>query len=734
MAWKLRQFFEGDTVVTASGVTSVGTECWISGGNYATNTIAVKVDGVEHLIPSSDATLSNGYFAAKIPSGTLIGPVSTVQIYAVCEDLPASKTPTLTAKPVNFQIFNDTIKACNPTVIINSDLNEYIRFYLTPNSGTFFNAKINNADLSISNFSYQTGDTGNITSASGNFSRPTTDTDGASIISNVIYAGSNTLTITPASTSLYFTARLGYIELIFDGGNMKYINYTVSSEVEVAAGTYTVGDVITIESTRPLYTIRKNGVVVFTKNKNISYTVSAGTISPSSSQIGIPVVWNLPSTPGTYTFGATVGDSLKFSRSIILHSCADAVDDFFTGTYNTAYIGNVSTNDVKCTGENNYYELVGTPPYVNSGSIVLNQSSGLFTYTPVLNFNSTAIFYYNIRCGSSFGTSELIDTAKVEVNYYSLCNGVTANWQPNGQIRCTNCTEERQEIDTNSQCTGNAPRWVANPGGSACNVLPTLTPTGLVRCDSCIEQREVQDLNTCSPTYLNKSWVENPNGTQCNRVPVWQDNGITRCQNCIEQKQQRDTATCSSTYNTTRWIDNPGGTQCNRTPVWTDTNQFTCESCVEKKQQKDTNPCSPSFNLFRTIDNPTGEVCNTEPVWVNTGLTRCYNGVHQFEQISSNPCSIEQQRWIEDGSICGCTPQIAFNNKCEDGTENVVVGVDVKRENTYEDNRVISFANNVITFGADIGTFTYIVTIIYESGLKPTIIKYKNYTCNPTLN
>lgn len=730
MAWKLRQPFEGDRIISVSNVVDSG-ECWVDGsGNYIADTIAVDISGTEYIL-NTVTGLDVGFLVFPVPTGVYITSTTTVQVYAVCETDPEFTTLELTAKPVDFQVTNGVIKACNAQVILNSDINEWIRLYISDASGDFFKATWNANPLTISNFDYQSGDTGNIaTTSDGTFSRPATFGSAATLISNNIYGAESSLFVTVLSTTKYFTARFGYIELIFDNGNLLYNNYMVASEFEVTSGTYVVNDVYEIRANNSNYVVRKNGTVLFTKNKNISYVVSGGTIVPSSSQVGVPVAWNVPSAAGTYTFTATLGDSVVFSKQVQLHSCADAVNDNFTGVYNTAFSGNVSTNDVACVGENTYYELASSPTPVG-GTPVVNQN-GTFTFTPTTNYNGAATFNYNIRCGTTFISSEVVDTATVNINYFNICNGVVANWVDTGNVRCGDgCTEEKEQRDTNAQCTGNINRWVSNVGGSACTSTPNLVPTTLKRCNNCVNEQEVQDLNVCSSTYLQKSWIPDPTGNSCNSTPNWVSNGQFRCNNCIEELQQIDNATCSPTYNTTRWIANPSGTQCNRTANWVDINEFVCINCVDYKKQRDTNTCSPTYNQVRNEVYPEGNICSSADNWVDAGVTRCQAGVHQKLQTNTNPCATQQERWVNTGlAQCGCIVQIFFQNKClEQGS---IAGVTVFKENVTESNRLVSYSNNVITFSADIGTFSYTINIIYASGIIHKI-NYKSYKCTPNI-
>lgn len=722
MAWKLRQFFEGDTKLTIEAPTSGA--CWISGSSYVTNSIALLVNGVEYLLPT--VGIGIGILNITVPSSILIKGNTTIKAYAVCETDPESETLTLTAKPVNFSVYNSAITVCNPQTILIPYVAEYIRLFFTTTAGDYFNLKLSGTNMAVSQFSPQQGDTSNVTSTSGNFSRPGVATENTSLISNNSYNGGISLLVTPLSLK-YFVVRLGWMEVVFGEGDLFYINYMVAGD-EGTFSTYSVSDVIEIViDNSNNYVVKKNGAVLLTKPRTVTYTPSSGTIVPSSSTLATPVAWNLPSTAGTYTVAATLGDSIKFNNSIVVHSCANAINDNFTGTINTPYVGNVSTNDVICTGENNYLDVTGSPV---GGSVVL-ADNGAFTFTPTTGFNGTASFSYTRKCGASEGAAELIATATANINYYNACTGVVASWVSTGAVRCNNCTEEREERDVNSQCTSNVNRWVTNTGGGACITAPNLTPTGLTRCQNCVNEREVQDLNICSSTYQAKSWVVNPSGVNCDVAPNWVDNGNFGCVNCIEKKQQIDNKACSPTYNTTRFIDNPGGTNCNKTANWVDLDEFSCINCVEYKKQKDVTPCSPTFNLTRDVINTSGDYCDVNAIWVDTGLTRCNNGVHEKEQISGNACSEETERWIPSGAAsCGCIVQIKINNKCDDG--DYITGVEVYKSGVIEGNRLISFTNTVINFEADLGVFNYYARITYNSTMKH-IIKYNNYNCNPTI-
>lgn len=722
--WKLRQFFEGDTQISLENV-QVG--CWAPvDGPIVANSIAIEVDGVEHLITTGTLG-AGGVLTLRMPTNVIIGATTVIKAYSKCVDEATSGE--VTSKIVSFGITNSVIKSCNPQVILESFFSHRIRFFFSLGAATYFNANWAGTPLEISNFDYQVGETGNITGVAGVFGRPTVGTTFNTLISKAVYSN-NPLTVVPKTLN-YFTARFGYMEVIFDNGTLQYINYMQSGDSGIL-GTYVIDDTIEINSTTTGYTVKKNGIILKTVTKNITYTVTGGTVVPATSTVGTPVVWNLPVGVGAYTFTATVGDALKFQKTIQLHSCAQAVNDNFTGTLNTAYGGTVATNDVLCTGENTYFEKVGTAGQVieNVGTLIFNQN-GSFSYTPPLDYGSTATFDYNIRCGTTFETSEITGTARVVIDYFNICQGVVANWQATGQTRCNNCIEQREERDVNAQCTGNVNRWVNNPGGSSCTDQPNLIPTGVTRCEDCVNQRQVQDLNPCSPTYQDLSWETAPSGTVCNNTPNWVDQAAFECQSCVEKKRQIDNNPCSPSYNTTRWVDNVGGTACNKTPVWTDLDEFLCINCTEYKKQQDTNPCSASYQLVKNTLHPSGNVCTTDLDWSDTGVTRCENSEHQKQQITTNQCSASTIRWVPTGlDICDCEVSFSINNICTDG--NRAIGAVVTRTDVVENNRLISLLNNIITFKTDVGTFSYKAVVSFETG-SPVTVWYKSKSCQPII-
>lgn len=729
MAWKLRQFFEGDKRLTVSSVAGTSV-CWVDGGGaYVPNSIAIKVDGVETLL-ASVVSLSFGFLTVNMPTGKYIGPTTTIQVYAKCVTDVNLDTGVLTSKPVNFQVYNGPITACSNQITLTSDIDEYVRLYFTDGAATYSNIKINGTNALLSDFSYQSGDNGNIVASGGNFSRPSTFGAEASMVSNLLYPNVVTTDVTINGIG-YHTVRLGYIELIFDGTTAYYNNYLVASENQITLGTYNIGDVFQIIANNNNYIAKKNGVVLFTKNKDISYTVTGGTVTPTSSQVGIAIAWNLPTTVGNYDLIANIGDSLTFKKTIQVHSCANAVNDSYTGALNTNYSGNVTTNDTICTGENTYIEIV--PSTTVGGTVVLNQD-GTFVFTPTTGFNGAASFQYRLRCGASFGASEIINNATTTINYFDPCLGVTANWIANGNVRCNNCVEQREEVDQNSACTGNnTSRWVTNVGGGACNRQQTIVATGVTSCVSCQSNKEVQDLNPCSPDYLSKNFIYDPTGTACDVIPVWVATGSFSCVDCTEKREERDTKTCSPTYNQTRIVNNPGGTSCTNVPTWVDINEFVCQNCVEYKKQQDTNSCSPTYNQKRNIINPNGTFCNTTPTWIDAGVTRCEAGVHQKLQTSSNPCSSLQERWVNTGQdeLCSCLAQFSIKAICNpnDFIDNPIIGVTVHIKDVQEANRLISYSNNVITFNAELEEKVYVVKILKQDGFSPLTVMYK-YKCN----
>lgn len=88
-----------------------------------------------------------------------------------------------------------------------------------------------------------------------------------------------------------------------------------------------------------------------------------------------------------------------------------------------------------------------------------------------------------------------------------------------------------------------------------CPVTPILEDLDSeVRCNNCQEQRRVVDTARCSAGYGIPRWIPNPGGTACDTLPNWEDVEYT-CIDCVNKTIQKDTNPCSPTYGEVRTID-----------------------------------------------------------------------------------------------------------------------------------------------------------------------------------
>lgn len=549
--WQLRQPIEGDRLITVANVDNNVSTCYVDNDGYVPDSISFEVDGVSYPILSA-ASLSFGFFSFILPNNVVLKANSTVRVYSLCD---ANTTETSVTRPVKFKVTNSVITACSPTAILNAAYEDIIRLFFGNTVGNAYNLKVNNQNYNISNFAYQANTTGNITSNGGDYSIPVS-LSSASLYSNNTFAVPTVLKITPLANIQYYTVRLGYIEIIFSNGVITYNNYLSGQNGLPVASGITTNDNIEIESNPTSYLIKINGVNQISVLKTIAFTVSGGSVSPSTGSINTNFIWTLPLVAGAYNVVVSLGTNLRFINTINIHSCATANNDNYTGVFNQPFSGNLLTNDIQCLGENSYGEILAQPM---QGSVVIN-TNGSFVFTPSNLFVGTATFTYRLRCGGSFATSEQVSTASVNIVYNDPCFNVVAAWQDTGQFRCSSCVEEKQQNDTNSNCTGNTSRWVPNPLGTTCNRTPVFIPLNEYQCINCVEKRVERDNNTCSTTFNQTRLVNHPNGSVCNTVPVWVNTGETRCLVGVHQRRQNNTNPCFTTA--TRWV-NTNEDNCN---------------------------------------------------------------------------------------------------------------------------------------------------------------------------
>ena len=101
-----------------------------------------------------------------------------------------------------------------------------------------------------------------------------------------------------------------------------------------------------------------------------------------------------------------------------------AVNDNYTTPEDTPLTANVSTNDNLTDGPGAIFTVV-TP--TSHGTVVLDPNTGVFTYTPNLNYNGPDVFTYQLCDG---GTPNLCSTATVTINITPVNDPPVINFPP----------------------------------------------------------------------------------------------------------------------------------------------------------------------------------------------------------------------------------------------------------------------------------------------------------------
>lgn len=504
MAWKLRQFVEGDRSVTLSNVSDEISMCYIDeSGNYIPNTIAIKIDNIEYSIVQAEVNF--GFLSTTIPSSVFISSNTTIQVYCKCDNNPEYRSNTLTAKPINFRLTNDGITVCDNTVQLEAFFSEYVRLFVGREEGDYFQLLMTDMSsstyLHIEDFSYQQGDNGNIISMGNNFSRPNAVNEESSLFSNNLYNTSYNLQINPLTTN-YFTVRAGYVELKFIGNEVRYTNYLTDAN-ELYLALYTTTDAFSIVSSNQHYSITKNNVEIVRIYKNIVYSTTGGIISPVNTLHGFPVTWTLPTQPGLYNITATFSESVKFNQTIRIHSCGTAVNDNYQGAYNIPFEGNVSLNDQLCIGETTYVQVI---PNTTIGSQGVNLSNnGEFIFTPSVNFIGTGQFQYERYCGSEENGFIKVGSAIVNIIYEDSCTSLESEWEDTGREKCQNCNSFKEQRDLNFECTQKPNRWIPT-NSDICVYTENWEDTNEIKCEYSHKYRKQINLNNCNPDK--EQWID----------------------------------------------------------------------------------------------------------------------------------------------------------------------------------------------------------------------------------
>ncbi|MCE7039249.1 hypothetical protein [Dyadobacter sp. CY312] len=162
-------------------------------------------------------------------------------------------------------------------------------------------------------------------------------------------------------------------------------------------------------------TLKLNGAAVADEQ-----TIALADIS--NLRIDIPA--NCPGTSVVFTYASVSNlpgcqESTPVNITVNLASgTADAIDDSFSGPKGTPIVHNVSTNDVKCTVGNTFYELVAGS--AQNGTVsAFDQNTGAATFTPVnANYVGPAQYQYRILCGLTLGDAVPMDTATVKLSFF----------------------------------------------------------------------------------------------------------------------------------------------------------------------------------------------------------------------------------------------------------------------------------------------------------------------------
>lgn len=509
--WLLRQPIEGDKFITVNDVSDAIGECWIdSFGDYVPNTIAIRIDGVEYVLPKVH-DLQLGFLTIKIPDSTSIKASTSVQVYSKCSSNPEYITLVQYARPIMFNVTLGYPTSCSNTINVGASLAEHVRLFIPSQLGEYFDFNLNNYTLPghTSNgqniFVHQPGNSGSIevtpsTNGFGKFRRLVNDTQNAYLFSVRPFNGTSIASVR-ITTDRYFTLRAGYIEIIFKGQHAYYINYLSDNFEENYVAPYKVGDIFYINFDPFKYKIGKNGTDIFTISKRITYSVDGGTIDPAVATPATLSVWTLPKTPGTYTITTSIGQTLKFVNQIRVHSCGEAIDDYYVGVVNQPVTGNVSLNDIPCVGEVN---IVKKTDYgmENLSSVILNPD-GTFTAYPIQDYVGQARFIYDRYCDG-----DIIDAAQVIITFNEDCETTDPIWVDTGRVECRDCIAQKEQRNSNTECSGVYPnRWIPIADNTVCSDYADWIDTNETMCEfSHLFKRQI-NLNRCSDDDAER-WID----------------------------------------------------------------------------------------------------------------------------------------------------------------------------------------------------------------------------------
>jgi hypothetical protein len=340
--------------------------------------------------------------------------------------------------------------AANGTVVINASTGTYT---YTPNAGY----------VGTDSFTYTLTDgDGDTSTATVNMNVNSLGTPVVTIVDNngavagqvtvnefALASGSNPGSTTEAASgTMTVNAPNGVVSMNFGG--------TVVSLAQLNAAT--VGAPITINTGEGTLSI--TGFTAATGVLNYTYSISA-----AQNVAGASV---LDSLNITVTDGASITSATTTFQATIVDDAPTANNDSGTTSLNTAFNGNLSTNDVRGADSTGATWVIATN--AANGTVVINASTGTYTYTPNAGYVGTDSFTYTLTDGDG-------DTSTATVNMNVV------NTPPVSTSSTITITEDAAAVVTGGGSVVSASyrfSWsdfgISDVNGGALSVRPTTAP------------------------------------------------------------------------------------------------------------------------------------------------------------------------------------------------------------------------------------------------------------------
>ncbi|MGG7664078.1 hypothetical protein [Dyadobacter sp. BHUBP1] len=373
----LRQPIEGDVLLTAENVGAAG-NCWTDGlGNYIPGSLSLLINGIGYSIDVPEF-FALGFLGISLPPGVVLLSGDTIQIVSNCS---ADDSLPVAALPINLVLTASDATTCANTTHISTTYEDRVRLFLAgyDNASLIFNLSLNAAPLDKTSFFPQLGYPDNVTSIGGDFYA---DPNNHSVLfSNGLFAPTTQVDVLVLDAAAYFTVRLGYVEIVFSGGQINLIDYVTGLVVDSVGGGYQALDTITLRSDISSYTITKQQIPFYSVQKTVEYIVPAGggSISPNPSVVGIDSTWTLPTDPGNYPIQVKLGDKVTAQGTAVVSGCPlnafDGTVSFSKGSVQNALPGLNGTAPSNClvTG----FKILSLPAcgilYFNGNPVAVDQ-------------------------------------------------------------------------------------------------------------------------------------------------------------------------------------------------------------------------------------------------------------------------------------------------------------------------------------------------------------------------